>query len=224
MAMWLLNSNKKGVSSHHLARELGVSQNTAWYMLHRLRLAYEQDVEEQLSGVIEVDETYVGGKNKNRHRDKKVPKCQGRAFIDKTPVFGALERGGRVYAQVVPDVKQITLLPLVCKLVKFGSTIYSDELGVYDKLRAKYNYGFVKHGQGQYADGDCCTNGIENVWSILKRGIIGIYHRASRKHLQHYVDEFVFRFNTRGMSDDDRFYDFLSRTDKRITYKQLVHG
>lgn len=222
MAMWLLNANKKGMSSHHLAREIQVCQNTAWYMLHRLRAAYEQETEEQLSGIIEVDETYVGGRNKNRHRDKKYPKCVGRSFPDKATVFGALQRGGRVFIKVLPDTKRSTILPIIYKMVKFGSTIYSDELGVYQELMYDYNHGLVRHGNGQYADGNICTNGIENVWSIFKRGVTGIYHRLSRKHIQRYADEFAFRFNTRTLSDSDRFYKFLSRTDKRITYKQLT--
>lgn len=224
MAMWLLNSNKKGMSSHHLAREIGVCQNTAWYMLHRLRMAYEQEVEEQLSGIVEVDETFVGGKNKNRHKDKKAPLSRGRAHVDKTPVFGALQRGGRVYAQAVPDTKLATIQPIIRRSVELNSTIYSDEWSAYDGLNDKYHHEFIVHGAKQYANGDCYTNGIENFWSIFKRGIIGVYHRTSRKHLQQYVQEFVYRFNTRTMTDAERFYDFLTRTDKRITYKQLVNG
>jgi len=222
MAMWLLNSNKKGISSHNLARELRVSQNTAWYLLHRLRLAYEQDANEQLSGIVELDETFVGGKNRNRHRNKKVPMNRGRAYIDKTPVFGALQRGGRVYAQVVPNTKQESLIPIISKLIASGSTVYSDEWEAYRGLNRNYEHQYVIHGMGQYANGVCCTNGIENFWSIFKRGIIGVYHRASRTHMQKYVDEFAYRFNTRLLTDSERFYDFLTRTDKRITYKQLI--
>lgn len=222
MAMWLLNSEKKGMSSHNLARKIGVCQNTAWYMLHRLREAYEQDTEEQLFGIVEVDETFVGGKNINRHWDKKVPLSRGRAYIDKTPVFGALQRGGRVYAQAVPDTKSRTIQPILRRCITSGSTVYSDEWSAYRGLNDKYDHNFIVHGAKQYANGDCCTNGIENFWSIFKRGIVGIYHRTSRKHLQKYVQEFVYRFNTREMSDSERFYDFLSRTDKRLTYKQLV--
>lgn len=221
MAAWLLNSNKKGLSSYNLAREIGVSQNTAWYMLHRLRLAYEQDKEEQLSDAVEIDETFVGGKNKNRHFDKKVPQCQGRAFKDKTPVFGMLQRNGRVIAMVVEDTKAKTLREHIYRHIAKGSTIYTDEW-FYGNLNKDYNHQFISHGLGQYANGDCSTNGIENFWSIFKRGITGIYHLASRKHLQQYVQEFTYRFNTRHLTSSERFYDFLSRTDKRITYKQLV--
>lgn len=221
MAMWILNSGKKGLSSCQLAREISVCQNTAWYMLHRLRKAYEQDNDEKLSGTVEIDETFVGGKNKNRHWDKKVPKCQGRSYKDKTPVFGMLQRNGNVIVKVVPDTKAKTLREHIYKHIDKGSTIYTDEW-YYGNLSKDYIHQFIIHKSKEYANGDCSTNGIENFWSVFKRGITGIYHLASRKHLQQYAQEFAYRYNTRNLSTSERFYDYLTRTDKRITYKQLA--
>lgn len=222
MSLWLLNSEKKGLSSYNLSRKIGVSQNTAWYMLHRLREAYKQETDVQVSGIVELDETYCGGKDKNKHGYKKPKKNRGRSITKKAPVFGILERGGKVYAEVVPNTQMKTLMPIIQRVVTPDSIVYSDEFKSYKRLHKYYAHRFVVHGGGQYVDGDCSTNGIENFWSILKRGLTGIYHFASRKHLQKYVDEFVFRFNTRKMTDSERFYDFLQRTDKRITYKQLT--
>lgn len=224
LAIWILNSGKKGISSYHLAKTIGVTQKTAWFMAHRIRACYGiSEDEPMLIGEIEMDETFVGGKNKNRHRNKKVPKCQGRSFKDKTPVFGMVERGGRLITQVLRDTSQSSITPIVLKWVDRTAIIYTDEWVAYDKVGQVYQREFVDHGRGQYAkDGGITTNRIEGFWSIFKRGIIGVYQMASRKHLQRYCDEFTWRYNTRTQSEEDRFNHFFGNIEHRLTYNELT--
>lgn len=222
IAIWLLASHKKGVPSRQLARDIGVTQKTAWFMLHRIRGCYA-DLDTTLSGEVEMDETFVGGKNKNRHRDKKVPVCRGRAHIDKTPVLGMVERGGRIVAQVIPDTSQRSITPVVCQRVDRSATVYTDEWQGYDTIAKLYSRFFVDHSRGQYASGNVTTNRIEGFWGILKRGIIGVYQMTSRKHLQRYVDEFVWRYNLRKRPSIG-FYSFLCNIEHRIRYRELVYG
>ena len=213
-AMFLFLSHKRGVSSCQLARDLGVTQKTAWNMLHKIRQYMDVLNESDLEKEVEIDETFVGGKNKNRHKDKKVEKCQGRSFKDKVPVFGMYQRGGKLVAKTVPDTKSTTLAPLIQDYIKKGSTVFTDGWE-YGTLRKDYVQHSVDHGTGFYGttivDKDTgevtnvCTNSIENVWSHFKRMIFGTYYRVSKQHLQRYVDEFTFRFNTRNDSDIQRF-------------------
>lgn len=212
-AMFLFLSHKRGVSSCQLARDLGVTQKTAWNMLHKIREYMDCENDHQLSAEVEIDETFVGGKNKNRHKDKKVEKCQGRSFKDKVPVFGMYQRGGNIVAKVVPDTKAMTLTPLLEQYVSTGSRVFTDgwEYGDIDR---RYEQLSVDHGAGFYGtsyvnnEGEyivVCTNGIECAWSHLKRTILGTYYKVSKKYLQRYVDEFTFRFNTRNIGDFQRF-------------------
>lgn len=222
VAIYLDTAHKKGISSCQLARDIDVTQKTAWFMLQRIRNCFNTDSEVQLTDVVEIDESFVGGKNKNRHWDKKVKNSQGRSFKDKTPVFGMLQRKGKVIAKVVPDTKAKTLRPYIDAFIKKESTIYSDEW-YYGNLNKDYNHDFIRHDIKQYAKGDVYTNGIESFWSHLKRGIIGIYHNVSRKHLQLYVDEFCFRYNTKDYSEYDRFNLLLCNTqNRRLKYKDLI--
>lgn len=211
-AIFLFMSHKRGISSCQLARDLGVTQKTAWSMLHKIRAFMKSQNNQQVSGDVEIDETFVGGKNKNRHKDKKVEKCQGRSFKDKVPVFGMLQRGGNVSAIVVSNTKASTLKPLITQFIKSGSNVYTDGWE-YSGLE-QYNQYSVDHGHALYGkrittiDGEelnVCTNGIENVWSHFKRMVFGTYYNVSKKHLQRYVDEFVFRFNTRKIGEFERF-------------------
>lgn len=215
-AIFLFMSHKRGISSCQLARDLGVTQKTAWNMLHKIRAFMESQNMGKVSGDVEIDETFVGGKNKNRHKDKKVEKCQGRSFKDKVPVFGVLQRGGNVSAIVVPNTKASTLRPLILQLIKEGSNVYTD--GWEYSGMEQYRQFSVDHGRGFYgekittADGEVInvtTNGIECVWSHFKRMVFGTYYKVSKKHLQRYVDEFIFRFNTRKFSEFERFELFL---------------
>lgn len=223
MAVWLLSAAKKGVSSYQLARDIGVTQKTAWFILHRIRKCLA-DTETVLDGEVEMDETFVGGKNKNRHWNKKVKNCQGRAHLDKTPVFGMVERGGHLAAQVIPDTSQQSITPVVLQRVSRNATIFTDEWMGYDKLDKLYNRWFIDHSRGQYVDGNITTNRIEGFWGIFKRGIIGVYQMATRKHLQKYVDEFVWRYNTRLVTQGQRFSMFFANFDSRLRYKDLVYA
>ena len=212
-AMFLFLSHKRGVSSCQLARDLGVTQKTAWNMLHKIREYMDCENDHQLSAEVEIDETFVGGKNKNRHKDKKVEKCQGRSFKDKVPVFGMYQRGGNIVAKVVPDTKAKTLTPLLEQYVSTESRVFTDGWE-YGDINSRYEQLSVDHGAGFYGtsyvnnEGEyivVCTNGIECAWSHLKRTILGTYYKVSKKYLQRYVDEFTFRFNTRNIGDFQRF-------------------
>lgn len=171
---------------------------------------------------LELDEAYVGGKNKNRHFKKRFKYAGGRTYEDKTPVFGMVERGGKLVARVVPDVKGVTLKRIIYRYAKVGSNINTDEWNSYKGLSKHYCHNVVEHGRGTYVIDNVHTNTMEGAWSILKRMIIGIYHVTSRKHLQLYVNEFVFRYNTRELSCGDRFNLFLTNLEYRLPYKELV--
>ena len=214
--MFLFISHKRGISSCQLARDLGVTQKTAWNMLHKIRAFLKSQNNQRVSGDVEIDETFVGGKNKNRHKDKKVEKCQGRSFKDKSPVFGVLQRDGKASAVVVPNTKASTLKPIITTLIHEGSNVFTD--GWEYSGMEQYTQYSVDHSRSLYGmeivteDGEVInayTNGIENLWSHFKRMIFGTYYQVSKKHLQLYVDEFIFRFNTRKISEIERFELFL---------------
>lgn len=223
MAIYLVTGHKKGISSLQLSRDIDVTQKSAWFMLQRIRNCFKIEVD-PLQDEVEIDETHVGGKNKNRHENKKVKGNQGRSAKDKTPVLGMLERGGTLVAKIIKDVTAKTLAPEILKTVEPNSTIYTDEWRAYQSVKNVYDHQFVKHNSGEYVRKQVHTNTIEGFWSILKRGIVGIYHFTSKKHLQRYVDEFVFRYNTRHYNESGRFNLLLSNTENRLTYKQLIHG
>lgn len=223
VAIYLVTEHKKGISSHQLARDLKITQKTAWFLLQRIRNCFQLDEkDEQLEGIVEIDETFVGGKNKNRHWDKKVPQSQGRSFKDKTPVFEMLQRGGKVIAKVVSNTSVRSLQPLIHKHIKAGSTIYTDEWN-YGNLNERYNHDYVNHKARNYGHGDVYTNTIEGFWSIFKKGIVGVYQKASRKHLQKYVNEFCFRYNNREISTNARFNLLLQNSNRRLKYKELIN-
>jgi len=224
LAIWLVTSHKKGISSMQLARDLDVTQKTAWFMLHCIRRCFGIENNNDLDNNVEVDETYIGGKNKNRHKDKKVEGSQGRSAKDKAPVVGMIERGGKLNACKVHDVKAATLSMAVIRHIKETANLYTDEWVGYNGLDRIYNHSIVKHGEGEYVKGNAHTNTIEGFWSLLKRGIVGIYHFTSKKHLQSYVDEFVFRYNTRKCGESSRMNVLFSNMEVRTTYRGLVHG
>lgn len=215
LAMYIVSAHKKGISSLQLHRDLGVTQKTAWFMLHRIRYMLANEFpKEPLSGIVEADETYVGG----RTREGK----HGRGSENKTPVFGMVERNDEVRTAVVPDVKGRTLRPIVYKNVAEGSTLMTDEYKSYDALSSDYNHEIVRHAAKEYVRGNIHTNTIEGFWSLLKRGIIGIYHQVSVKHLQRYCDEFEYRYNTRHLQDGERFNHTFSHCETRLTYATLI--
>ena len=197
MAYYLISINKKGISSTHLARALGISQKSAWYLAHKIRCGFKRmNKVKRLSNTVEVDETYVGGKSKGK---------RGRGAENKTPVFGMLERKGTLIIQPVPDTKRRTLEPLIYLNVKKGSYIMSDEWWAYTKLYKNFKRGVVNHGTKEYVRGEVHVNSLEGAWSLLKRSIRGIYHCPSKKHLDKYCEEFAFKYNTRKDDDYKRF-------------------
>lgn len=223
LAIWLVTSHKKGISSIQLSKDIGVTQKTAWFMLQRIRNCFGFDNDNDLSNEIEVDETYVGGKSKNRHDIKKVKHSQGRSTKDKAAVFGMVERGGKLNAKHVEDVTVKTLTREIVAYVN-DATVYSDEWLGYNALKRIYDHQYVKLGAGQYVEGRIHPNAIEGFWSLLKRGIVGIYHFTSVKHLQKYVDEFVFSYNLREFNEGERFNLLLSNTEHKLTYEGLING
>jgi transposase-like protein len=225
LAIYLLTSAKKGVSSVQLAKQVGVTQKTAWFMDHRIRKAMKQNPG-QLFGIIEADETYVGGKQKNKHRNKQVGCSGGRNTEVKTPVFGALQRGGGIRAEAVPDSRMRTLESQIVKHVKFGSTVHTDEWVGYDRVGRYFSHARINHSRGQYVrNGFVHTNGIESFWALFKRGYVGIYHWMSPKHMQRYVDEFSYRFNARHEKDFAQVFSSVVggvATGSNLPYKTLT--
>lgn len=222
MAIYLITGHSKGISSVQLSKDIDVTQKTAWFMLQRIRNCFGIDV--TLDNEVEVDETYIGGKNKNRHEHKKITNTQGRSVKDKTPVVGMIQRKGKLTAIKVDDVSGKTLSNEVIKRVKTSASVYTDEWTGYKTLQLIYDHAIVRHKHQEYVRGVVHTNTIEGFWSLLKRGIVGIYHFTSSKHLQKYLDEFVFRYNNRHAAMNVKFNAMLANTENRLTYKDLIDG
>ncbi|SIQ57610.1 ISXO2-like transposase domain-containing protein [Chryseobacterium sp. RU37D] len=224
LAIYIVTSHKKGISSLQLSRDLDITQKSAWFMLQRIRKCFGIENNNELNNEVEADETYIGGKNKNRHANKKVEGSQGRSAKDKTPVVGMVERDGKLNAKAVDNVKHEALSREIISNVKESAKLYTDEWVGYKGLERIYDHSIVKHNQSEYVKGRVHTNTIEGFWSILKRGIVGIYHFTSKKHLQMYVDEFVFRYNTRKQTTENRFNILLLNLENKTTYKTLIYG
>ena len=223
-AFWMLVNCKNGVSSCEIARTLGITQKSAWFMVQRLRLALRDEFYgSKLGGEVEVDETFIGGKARNMHLSQRRRRITGTGTKDKTAVMGILERGGKVRATVVPNRRKSALQEQVRKHVTAGAALYSDALKSYDGLASDYAHQVVDHAT-QYVDGRVHTNGLENFWSLLKRGISGTYVSVEPFHLFRYLDEQMFRFNHRkDMNDGQRFKLAMTQIGaKRLTYAELT--
>ena len=220
-AMWQIVNCKNGISSYEVHRMLGITQKTAWFLDHRIRLALTMGTFDKLSGQIEADETFIGGKARNMHASKKAEKITGTGGKDKTAVMGILERGGKVVTKVVTNTRKKSLQSEIRNHVLAGSAIFTDALKSYEGLD-EFQHEVVDHAV-EYVRGEVHTNGMENFWSLLKRGLKGTYVSVEPFHLFRYLDEQGFRYNNRKMTDADRM-DIATRSivGKRVTYDQLI--
>ncbi len=222
-AIWMLTNCKNGISSYEVGRDLRVTQKTAWFMMHRIRLALQDESFGKLTGEIEIDETFVGGKARNMHFSKRRAKITGTGGKDKAPVLGFLQRGGEVRAAIVSNRKRKVLVPYIERHVQEGSAVYTDALASYEGLAAKYGHEVIDHAIA-YVRGRVHTNGLENFWSLLKRTIRGTYVSVEPFHLDRYLGEQVFRYNNRlDIGDSGRFNLAVSQiVGKRLTWNRLT--
>ena len=227
LAIYIVTSHKKGISSLQLSRDIDVTQKTAWFMLQRIRNCFGINNDEKFDNNVEVDETYVGGKfaNKSNSQRKEIHKYGVRTGADqKTPVLGILERDKRVEGMVIDKAYGKTIKPIIFDKINNSATVITDGFGAYHNIDRNFTkHVIVNHDKNEYAKGMYHTNTIEGFWSLLKRGIIGIYHFTSQKHLQKYIDEFTFRYNSRTNTTAQRFNLMLSNTEHRLTYKELIN-
>jgi transposase-like protein len=218
-AMFVVSAHKKGISSCQLAKDISVRQATAWHMLHRIRLTMTTgSFEKPLSGIVEIDETFIGGK---RHdKEKQTGGVKGKA-----PVFGMVQRGGDARIETIKDIKSITLKTAIRQNASKDTILMTDNYAGYKGLDKEFkDHQVVSHSTHEYVRGICHTNTIEGFWSLLKRGIVGIYHHVSPEHLHRYCEEFEYRYNSRKLVDSDRFALLLNSCNGRLTYKSLIEN
>ena len=249
LAVWLVTSHKKGISSLQLGRDLSITQKSAWFMLIRIRACFGIENDNDLEGTIECDESFYGGKNINRHKDKKVEKCQGRSFKDKVPIMGMIQRRetetivrphkvidgktvtekkvlkhSKLNAFVIPNTQKTSIQPLIKEFVKEGSRVITDEWIGYRGLSG-YKHDIIDHSKKEYVNADdptMHTNSIEGSWKIMKNSFRDMYNHVSKKHLQLYVDEHVYRYNMRQHPDSDKFNWLIANNEVRTKYKDII--
>jgi transposase-like protein len=225
-AVWLVANSKNGISSHELGRALGITQKSSWFMVHRIRLAMQTGTFDKLDGEIEVDETYVGGLAKHMHPHVRARRITGRgagaAGTDKSIVVGVRQREGEIRTTIVTNIKRETLQGHVRENVESGATVYTDKHPAYVGLSDHFDHGVIDHAE-KYVDGRIHTNGLENFWSLLKRGLHGTYVSVDPKHLHRYLDERVYTYNMRELDDYGRFAKVVGAvTGRRMTFAQLT--
>lgn len=222
-AIYLLVTSRKGISSLQLSKQIGITQKSAWFVLHRLREACGGELE-KLQGIVEIDETYIGGREANKHESKKLK--AGRGAVGKKPVLAMRERGGRMKAMTIDSADAQTVQDIIVQSVEIGSTLHTDEAGCYSDMDGLFfRHATINHSAGEYSRDGVTTNGVESVFAVMKRGLHGVYHHASKKHLGRYVDEFTFRLN-----DGNVKRHTMQRLDsviegakgKRLTYEGLI--
>lgn len=224
-AIYIVTTHKKGISSTQLSKDIGVTQKSAWFMLMRIRACFGIENNNELEGIVEADESFYGGKNKNRHADKKVKNSQGRSFKDKTPILGLIQRNGKMTAVVTKDTQRDSLQPIIKKYVTKGSTLISDDWKGYHGIESHVHHYSIKHADKGYKhdyDSEIHTNNIEGSWKIMKNSLRDMYNYVSKKHLQIYVDEFVFRYNTRQMNSSNTFNHLILNSTIRTKYYDLI--
>lgn len=222
-AIYLLTSRKKGLSALQLARDVSITPKSAWLMLMKIRGAFVY-TGGLLAGEIELDETFVGGKNQFRHKNKRLPKSQGRSHADKTAVMGMLQRNGIVVCKVTIDTKSKSLTKPIRETVDKDAMLYMDEWQGYNTIKKEYNHKVVDHGKGKYVIDDAYTNNIEGFWgNFCKRSFSGCYNMCSGAHMHRYFDEFAFRYNTRKVTDKERFEEFFDNIEYQTTYNEIVN-
>jgi transposase-like protein len=221
-AMWQIVNSKNGISSCEVHRAIGITQKSAWFLDHRIRFALGMGPGAKLSGEVEVDESFIGGKARNMHKSKRERVITGTGGKDKTVVMGIMERGGNVRAMVVDNRRKKELQKRIREHVEAGSAIFSDELKSYEGLETDYQHAVINHAV-EYANGNVHTNGMENFWSLLKRGLHGTYISVEPFHLFRYIDEQAYRFNNRDLTDAERF-DIAVKgiVGKRLTWNQVI--
>lgn len=222
LAIWLITSHKKGIASTQLAKDIGITQKSAWFVTQRLREAIRtQSFNRPLDGEVEADETFIGGKEKNKHAWQRTGGKQGGA--GKIAVLGILERGGELRTGTTPNLSAKNVQTVIRDNVVKGAALMTDEHGSFVGLQGDYNHHRVNHSAGEYVRHYVLhTNGIESVWALFKRQIIGTHHWLSPKHLNRYLGEMTWRFNLREMEEGDRVNALLAQTAGRLTYKELI--